>query len=334
MKGLLYIITFLFVSLLLPGTGSLAAQDSNIKHSIAKIEKMLNHDSFELKIPKDIRYKGDAAKRATLTYADRSFLQVKMKRSAQGGANFNNQPRYEIAAYHLQKLFLDSADYVVPPTAARAIPMSVYENIEANLRPTFANTEAVLCVFQYWLSEVGTKNIYDARRFAKDPLYAYHFGNFNIFTYLIRHSDSNVGNYLISKDPQNPRVFSVDNGIAFGNIMSERGYEWREMVLKRLPAESIRRLRKITPEMLRRQLETVAQFRLYDNTLLPSDVSANLNPDDGVRYQEGILQLGLTAKEIAGVYQRLEKLLERIDSGAIAIFEHPGKDQAATDNQD
>ena len=44
--------------------------------------------------------------------------------------------------------------------------------------------------------------------------------NFNVFTYLVSHNDENEGNYLISGVEDNPRVFSVDNGLAFDNIGS------------------------------------------------------------------------------------------------------------------
>jgi hypothetical protein len=57
----------------------------------------------------------------------------------------------------------------------------------------------------------------------------------NILSYLIEHKDSNVGNFLISKDATNPRVFAVDNSYAFGSPESDRGHDWRFIRVKRLP---------------------------------------------------------------------------------------------------
>ena len=300
--------------------GMLSAQDGNVTHDLALIERMLAHDEIEVAIPRDIRFKGDAAKTAIIKRADGFFMRVKLKRSAQGGEAFNNQPRYEIAAYHLQQLFLDAADYVVPPTAGRFFPRAQFEEIEKMVYPTFPQADDVFCTLQYWLSEVTSKNVWDKNRFATDERYAYHAANLNIFTCLIRHSDSNVGNLLISKLPDNPRLFAVDNGLAFGEITSERGYEWRNLLMDRLPARTVARLRGITREMLDDHLGVVAQYELRDGHFVPVAVSDNLNPAKGVRQTETQLQIGLTDGEIDGVYRRLREILEKVDGEKLALF--------------
>src|SRR5688500_11840023 len=43
-------------------------------------------------------------------------FRAKWKPSAEMGEGFNNQPRKELAAHELQKLFLEPHEYVVPPT--------------------------------------------------------------------------------------------------------------------------------------------------------------------------------------------------------------------------
>ena len=50
---------------------------------------------------------------------DGTVLGVKWARTPPGGRTLNNQPQYEIAAYRLQKMFLDPPHYVVPPTVMR-----------------------------------------------------------------------------------------------------------------------------------------------------------------------------------------------------------------------
>ncbi|MCK6619413.1 MAG: hypothetical protein HUU32_15260 [Calditrichaceae bacterium] len=298
----------------------LAAQDSNIKYPVEEIEKMLASDPAELSIPRDIRFKGDKAKTAILKRADGFFLRVKFKKAARGGEDYNNQPRYELAAYRLQKLFLEAHEYVVPPTAGRGFPLEDYRKIEDNAQPTFKNTSAVYCLLQYWLENVSSKPVFDAQRFDSDSLYARHIGNLNIFTYLIRHSDSNVGNFLISSDSANPRVFAVDNEMAFGNITSERGYEWRSLVVKRFPRKSVERLRKISVEDLTRALGVAAQYEIREGQLIPQEPGENLDENAGVRQSGRTIQLGLTAKEIRGVYERLGEFLRMADAGKVEVY--------------
>ncbi|MFQ5824684.1 MAG: hypothetical protein ACE5JB_11555 [bacterium] len=311
-------IFFLFFSLLFLSLQAIA-QDSNILYPIEEIEQRLIYEPFDIIRFRDSRFEGDITKRVILKYHD-TMIQVKWKRSARGGRAPNNEPRYEIAAYKLQKLFLDPEDYVVPPTVGRCMPVGQYRKLEPGIDPTFKKTSDVVFVLQYWLENVTSKNIYDKKRFASDTSYARHLGNMNIFSYLIKHSDSNIGNFLISTDPTNPRVFAVDNGLAFGNLESTRGYEWRDIRLKRLPKETIDRLRGIQLEDLERTLGVVAQFEMKDGYLVPVEATQNLNKGKGVRQSNGIIQFGLTSKEIKEVYKRLNKILKRIDKGKIKTF--------------
>jgi hypothetical protein len=301
-------------------TFPLFSQDENIKYPIGEIEKMLAYDPVELAIPRDVRFKGDKAKTAVLKRDDGFFIRVKLKKAAQGGEDYNNQPRYEIAAYQLQKLFLDPDEYVVPPTAGRGFSLEAYREIEEGAQPTFKNTAAVFCLLQYWLDNVTTKNLFDEKRFYSDSLYARNIGNLNIFTYLIRHSDSNVGNFLISNVPENPRLFAVDNEMAFGDIMSERGYEWRNLMVNRFPQKTVDRLRQIQEEDLFETLSVVAQYEIRESQLIPVATTANLDENKGVRQSDGIIQLGLTVKEINRIFERLQDFLQKVDSGDISTF--------------
>jgi hypothetical protein len=298
----------------------LQAQDSNIKYPLQEIEKMLLYDPVEISIPRDVRFKGDKAKTAILKRDDGFFIRVKIKQAAQGGENYNNQPRYEIAAYKLQHLFLEPENFVVPPTAGRGFSPAEYEKIEPNASPTFENCPAIYCLLQYWLDNVTAKEILDEKRFASDSIYAKHIGNLNIFTYLIRHSDSNIGNFLISTDSLNPRVFAVDNEMAFGDITSERGYEWRNLVVKRFPQETVAQLRQVELEDLHKILGVVAQYEIREERLAPVEPTEPIDITKGVRQAGGVIQLGLTEKEINGVYKRLKEFLDKADSGEIETF--------------
>lgn len=296
------------------------AQDSNILHPIDDIEHRFRYEPFDIFRFRDARFKGDFTKRVILRFSDGTHIQVKWKRAKKGGEAINNQPRYELAAYELQKLFLDPGDYVVPPTIGRSLPIEQYNKLEPGVKPTFKNTSAVFFMLQYWLENVTSKDIYDKKRFKSDSVYARHFGNMNTLCYLIKHSDSNIGNILISTEPNNPRVFAVDNGLAFGNLKSDRGYEWQKVRVKRLPQKSIDGLRNIQFEDLEKALGVLAQYEIKDGQLIPVNYTKNLNPKKGVRQSSEIIQFGLTSNEIKGVDNRLKKLLKRVDSGKIQTF--------------
>lgn len=296
------------------------AQDGNILLRVPDIEQRMRAEPFEILDRRDSRFEGDRTQRVLLTFPDSSTMIVKWARSAEGGQTFNNQPRYELAAYELQKLFLDESDLVVPPTVARAFSLDWYRTLDPNARPTFRNASSVLVVLQYWLASVTNKDVFDERRLQDDTAYARHLGNLNVLTYLIRHSDSNLGNVLMSTDSSRPRLFSVDNGVAFDSPQSDRGILWRSIRTRRLPASTVERLRHIRREDLDRALSVVAQFEVRDGEMIAVPPTEPLSRASGVRRRDNVLQLGLTSREISGVETRLRALLKRIDDGNIQTF--------------
>ena len=84
---------------------------------------------------------------------------------------------------------------------------------------------------------------------------------------------------------------------------------------------SIDTLHGLTHEDLQHELGIVAQLKMdADGISKTTDLGANLNEGDGVRYQAGVLQLGLTRDEIEDVSGRLEDLIGNIDEGDSAVF--------------
>ncbi|HUE77065.1 MAG TPA: hypothetical protein VMM83_03920 [Longimicrobiales bacterium] len=298
-----------------------SAQDGNIMEAVETIERKMLDGLFEVVDTRGSRFQGDRTDRAALQFEDGSMMLAKWARAPSGAEDFNNQPRYEAAAYELQKLFLDEPDYVVPPTVVRAFPLAWYERLEPRVSPTLRNTNAVLVTLQYWLFNVTDDDVWDGGRFEADTAYARHFADLNILTYLIRHNDENVGNLLISRDPANPRVFAVDNGLAFASMMSDRGARWRNLRVKGLPRGTVERLRALTHEELTRALETVVQFRVMaDGGLERVPVTANVDAGRGVRHVDDTIQIGLTEREIRDTWRRLERLVGDIEAGEYRVF--------------
>jgi hypothetical protein len=301
-----------------------SAQDLNLTRPAADIEHELATAPFrivaaEISRPKA---KGDITLKADLSFSGQAPYRVKLRRAEPGAEDFNNRPRYDLAAYELQKLFLEPAEYVVPPTALRFVPLAELRPYAAAAQPTFRGSDEVLVVLQYWLQEVKlAADLYDPARFAADPGYARHLGQLNVLTWLIEHGDSNLGNFLMSKAEQAPRVFSVDNGVAFAYNESDRDHAWQDMRVPRLPADTVARLRAITPAELRQRLGVLAQWRLDGGRWIAVDAGANLDRRNGVRRTGDVVQVGLRDGEIEQVARRLERLLERIDDGEIGLLE-------------
>ena len=303
-------------------SGSAGAQDANIYVAIPKLEQRLRDGPFLIQSARDTRFIGDRTQQVTLSYPDEEGgpMMIKWAQAPRDGHAFNNEPRYEIAAYEIQKLFLDEPNFVVPPTIARPVSLSWLRQYDPDAQATFGGTNSVLLVVQYWLQQVTPENFYDRDRFQADTVYARHFADFNLLTHLIRHRDANAGNYLISTSPTNLRVFSVDNGISFGSPASNRGTQWQDLRVDRLPRATVERLRRITEEDLRRTLSVVLQFEIRDGELVPVERTASVDDGWGVRRKDAVIQFGLTGGEVRDVYERVRDVLEDVDSGRIKVF--------------
>jgi len=251
-------------------------------------------------------------------------IAIKWKPAPRGGQGFNNHPRKELAAYEFQKLFLDPDEYVIPPTAAFCMPVARHRAEIADEPPTFPGGDCVLGLAAYWLENVTSKGARDLARFERDPAYRVSLAGLNLVTYLIDQRDSREANFLVSTDPERPRVFSIDNGLAFGgfkNPFTVMGFiaDWSQIQVPALQRRQIERLRGLTRSDLER-LAVVAQFERRDGMLLRAAPGAPVAPDAGVRVSDSTVQLGLTRDEIDALEQRLRSLLERVDRGEIELF--------------
>jgi hypothetical protein len=310
------------VALLLAPDGGARAQDANITQPVPELERLLSADPMVITQAEFSRpnAKGDITLRAEVSFGGAPPLRVKMRKSEPGANAFNNVPRYDLAAYELQKLFLDPAEYVVPPTALRMVPLADFARYSPGVQRTFPAADQVLAVVQYWLRDIQVPpDVYDPSRFAADPLYARHIGQLNVFTYLIRHGDSNMGNFILGKAEAGARVFSVDHGVAFASDESDRGELWKSLRVDRLPADTVERLRRITLQGLTDRLGVLAQWKLDGGNYVPVTLGANLGASQGVRRKADALQMGLTKSEIRDVERRLERLIERVDRGEIVL---------------
>jgi len=250
-------------------------------------------------------------------------LKWKFKKVVPGWVDsFNTSPRKELAAYEVQKLFLDPEDYVVPTCLAACIPLERYLKAAGYAAASLEGTDCVLGLGSTWMVDVTIPDtLYDESRFLKDPTYAYFMSNFNILTYLIQHRDARVGQFLVAKDDKRRQVFSIDNGISFGfwpyNFFIT---QWDEIHLPALRKDSIERLRKVKRQDLD-FLAVIVQLELDENlVLLPAPVGENLDPTEGAKYKGGTVQFGLSTSEIDDLWQRIQTLIAEVDAGKIQVF--------------
>lgn len=256
--------------------------------------------------------------------AEKKKIKFKFKKNVPGWLDsYNTSPRKELAAYEVQKLFLEPEDYVVPTAfpfcAIRENYMKLSQEYAA---ATVKGTDCVLGLASIWIVNVEhPKKLYEESRFLKEPTYAYFMSNFNILTYLIQHRDAREGQWLVSKDEKRRQVFSIDNGIAFDfwpyNFFRR---QWDVIHVPALRKDSIDRLRQIQ----RKDLNfpgVIAQLELDENGLLqPRPVGKNLDPNKGAMFKDGIVQYGLTKSEIENLWKRIQTLIAEVDSGKIQVF--------------
>src|SRR5262245_16166599 len=254
---------------------------------------------------------------------DGRHVDVKWKEVPRGSMDgWNNNPRKELAAYEVQKWFLEPKDYVVPTVALRCIPIDRYRRLAPQATSTLKDTKCVLGELSLWLQHVEVPDVlYDPERFATDSYYAYHHSNFNVFAYLVEHRDGRAGNILVADDAADRRVFSVDNGISFGafiyNFLVPNWNLIRVPAIRREVVEQLRRL----PRSELDALGTLVELRVDDAGILrPVEASANMGPDRGVRVGPGRVQMGLTRDEIDAVAHRIAVLVHRVDTGELPVF--------------
>jgi len=279
-----------------------------------------------LEIPLNVGAGGgvSGARRLQLVFpSDGHTVTIKWKISPRHDADgWNNSPRKELAAYVMQQWFLDPEDYVVPTSFVRCIPLAQYRVFKPDIAPTIRGTQCVLGFGSVWLEDVFAPDpLYEAERFATDPVYATHFADCNLLTCLIEHRDGRRVNFLATKREEGRRIFTVDNGITFGALVYDFFVRnWDQIRVPKLPKRSIDRLRRISATDIS-ALAVLVEMRADEaGVLRPVRGESAMNLRRGVRVARGRVQLGLTAREIDGVARRLRHLLERVDAGEVPVF--------------
>jgi hypothetical protein len=273
---------------------------------------------------KPVRSAKDVTRRARARVAPDDAFSIKVRRAARLAQSFNNQPRYELAAYELQKLLFETENEVVPPTALRSMRLQDFQSIDPLAEETFRGTGATLFIVQCWLAGAKPHPLaIDETRFAAEAAYALAISNLNVLTYLIEHKDANAGNVMLVQNEDAVRAWAIDNGVAFESEDSDRGDYWRALHVRAIDPRLHERLTRVERATLDRTLGVVAEFALVDGNWVARPSGANLRPTSGVRRVGEVLQLGLNRKEIGAVQRRIDSLLERVRQGRLSLLPVP-----------
>lgn len=250
---------------------------------------------------------------------------LKLKTFPRGLDGPNNSPRKELATFAVQQLFLDPEDYVVPTVGVRCVSLENWDS-EMDISPVqLPGTNCALASYAFWLQNVTLPDpLFDEKRFATDARYAYNLANFNLVTYLVSHHDNRTGNFLVSKNDADRRVFAIDNGTTFGafffNWFYPPTFAWRKILVPAIPRNALTRLKALTEDDVEK-LEVVVQLEPDAQGILRVVPSGEpIDEEEGVSVRGTTLQLGLTDDEAEDVWERIEDLLEDVDSGKIGVF--------------
>jgi hypothetical protein len=264
------------------------------------------------------------AEAATLTLPEvAGDIKFKVKLTPGDLGGINNSPRKEMAAYLIQRLFLDPQDFVVPTTFAYCVREEVWREQHGGKEEL--NVEGLNCalvVVALWMKDVALPDpLYDAQRFLSDPSYAYFLSNFNVFTYVIGHRDGRDGNFLVSRDDSQRQVFAIDNGSTF----NPWGYNyfvpnWDVIRVAAVRRATVDRLRKLTRGDLDFLL-VVSQLEVGEDGIARQvPPGKSLDDDEGALRTGSTIQFGLTRKELDNVWARIQKLIAQVDSGKLPVF--------------
>lgn len=288
----------------------------------AEVQRLLSSAPFRLRDPNRAETGIMGVSKATAHFPEQRLdLPVKWAPAPPRTLDaWNAAPRKELAAFAIQQWFLEPDEWVVPPTAVRCVPLREYPRMPEKPAPNVPGGRCVLGLLAAWLQHVTpVEVVVDPERFARDRAYAGHVADFNLLLHLIDHRDGRSSNLLVTDDGR--RIYSVDNGIAFGNLVwNYFVVNWNVLRVPALRRASVERLRGVTQAHLD-ALAVVQELRADRRRVLqPVRPSAPFDPARGARVRRGRVQLGLTAGEIAGVAARLDALLARVDAGAIRTF--------------
>ncbi|MFW5740208.1 MAG: hypothetical protein ACOC1F_07565 [Myxococcota bacterium] len=297
-----------------------------------QVERTLRSAPLEILQTSDTPGGLQGAKVLTLKSGDWVF-RAKWRPASSG--DLLNEPRKELAAYAVNKLLAEDIDMVVPPTAARCLPLAAYRAVVDDEAEPHPGTECVLGYLSYWVPGatvvkdaheegllVGGRGLVDIERIRSDWAYRISLSHLNLLTYAIHHADAHAKQFILVPGMRGVVVYSVDNSVAFRSIKNPMvvfRQDWSQWLLPDILASQVARMKDLGEEDFER-LQVVQELQLDDGVLIDVPSGAPIGDlGDSVREQGDRVQVGLTEGEIDGVRNRIGDLLDRIEDGDIRV---------------
>lgn len=118
------------------GSAAIGERDGCV--SVERIEGWLANGTYEIR---DARSDGPSRFALTLSLPDGTSVPARFRRAPDGLESSDDHPRRQLAAYEVQKLFLDPARYLIAPTVFTCIPVET----DAATLPDLAPHDGVDC---------------------------------------------------------------------------------------------------------------------------------------------------------------------------------------------
>jgi len=247
-----------------------------------------------------------------------------------------NDPRRELAAYAVQKLFLAPDQYVVPPAAGHCFAVEHYRaRVEPLELPSFYGTSCVYGILSYWLEDAKSvdeaadtqrldqDDLFDEDLFWRNATYRRSLADVNLLAHLISHGDSHPAQFVVTGDRKQPRVHVVDNTIAFSDFRNPKldaDEDWSILHVPALSAESLARLRALRFQDVLK-LAVIERYENRHGQLVRASLPERpVARPTGTRWVGNRLEVGLTRAEINRLWRRLRLVLARLEAGEIQTF--------------
>jgi hypothetical protein len=270
----------------------------NCRHA-TEVEALLQEDDLEILAAHETSTGVQGAYLLTLRTRDWRRVVFRAKWRPDSSETSRNSPRFELAAYSVQKLFLEAREYVVPPTATHCFPIAAYR---ARVNAKARESKCVRGVLSYWLEDVTSvadareagwfrglhDHVFDPARFERDRIYRDSIARVNVLTYVIGHRDSHARNFVLARAGKaSAVVYSIDNSLSFTMAPNPRIPVFNDWSKLRVPA-------------------------------LPRGVIDRLRVASAASLANGFA--GLTRDELAGVRARIAELVRRVDRGEVPVY--------------
>ncbi len=245
--------------------------------------------------------------------------------------NFS-RPRREVVAYHLQKIFLESSDYVIPPTVSHCFPIDQYRKfVEKAVEPTWKEIPCVFGFLSFWLPDVETvakddestfiqPRLFSEERFENDVTYARAVSALNIITFAAEHGDSHARQFVVAEKPFH--VWSVDHSIsltAVKNPMALLREDWSKMKVPQLPADMAARIAQLKRSDIDR-LGLIEVLREEGNGLIAEAAPPAPHEDIAIVHKNHKVYVGTTMAERDLIWGKVQDLQADLSSGELTVM--------------